>query len=76
MWVAHIFEFSKAQCLLCDGVMDDILFHRRQAIGEKGDKFHCQVGCGPEGLGLQSFVKESDSHALMLFGNVNQCQFG
>jgi len=71
MWVAHVFEFSKAQCLLCDGATDDILFCRRQAIGEKGDKFHCQVGCGLESLSLQSFVKKSDSCTLMLFGNLD-----
>jgi len=71
MWAAHVFKFSKAQCLLCDGVTDDILFHGRQAIREKGDKFHCQVGCALKGLGGQGFVKKSDSHAFMLFGNLN-----
>ncbi len=71
MWVAHMFRFSKVQCLLYNGAMDDILFHGRQVIGEEGDKFHCQVGYAPEGLGAQSFVKKRDSHALILFGNLN-----
>jgi len=71
MWVAHIFEFSKAQCLLCNGAMDDILFRRRQVIGEEGDEFHDQVSCAPEGLGAQGFVKKGDSHALVLFSNLD-----
>ncbi len=71
MWVAHIFEFSKTQGLLCNGATNDILFCRRQAIGEEGGEFHCQVSCAPEGLGAQGFVKKGDSHALVLFSNLD-----
>jgi len=71
MGVAHEFEFCQAQCLFGDGMMDDVLFHGREAVREEGDKFHHQVGCAPEGLGVQGFVEEGDGSTLMLLGNLD-----
>jgi len=71
MGVAHKFKFCQAQCLFGDGAMDDILFHRREAVRVEGDKFHCQISCAPEDCGLQCFVEEDYDSTLVLLGYLN-----
>jgi len=48
MGIAHEFKFGQAQGLFSDSTTDDVLFHSREAVGEEGDKFHCQIGGAPE----------------------------
>jgi len=67
--VAHIFEFCKAQCLFGNHTAYNVLFHGRKAVREEGDKFHHQIGCAPEGLGVQDFVEEGDGSTLVLLAN-------
>ncbi len=54
--------------MFSDHTVYDVLFHGREAVREEGDKFHHQVGCAPEGLGVQSFMEEGDGGTLVLVG--------
>ncbi len=71
MGVAHKLKFCQAQCLFGDSATDDVLFCGREAVREEEDTFHCQVGCAPEGHGLQGFVEEDNDSTLMLLRHLD-----